>query len=167
MFQFVESDFVKHSSGVDEGKSLEKSSAETVLPAVNGEVFTKHNDVSAHASSIWLPKSRGQESVSVWSSTVDDDYFQTMGISLLHGRPFQLTDRVDSPRVAIVNELFAKHYLGRNPIGKRIRLNQPGAPWLEIVGVTPTIRYVQLFEPPLEYLYLPFSQNPRARGDHR
>jgi hypothetical protein len=30
---------VKHSSGVDEGKSLEKSSAETVLPAVNGEVF--------------------------------------------------------------------------------------------------------------------------------
>jgi hypothetical protein len=37
MFQFVESDFVNHSSGVDEGKSLEKSSAETVLPAVNGE----------------------------------------------------------------------------------------------------------------------------------
>jgi hypothetical protein len=37
MFQCVESDFVKHSSGVDEGKSLEKSSAETVLRAVNGE----------------------------------------------------------------------------------------------------------------------------------
>ena len=65
--------------------------------------------------------------------------------------------------MAIVNELFAKHYLGKNPIGKRIRLAQPGSPWIEIVGVTPTTRYVQMFEPPLDYLYLPFSQNPRGQ----
>jgi putative ABC transport system permease protein len=105
----------------------------------------------------------GQQSANVWASTVDDHYLQTLGISLLQGRAFQSTDRADSPRVAIVNELFAKHYLGRNPIGKRVRLNQPGAPWIEIVGVTPTIKYVQLFEPPLEYLYLPFSQSPRGQ----
>ena len=59
--------------------------------------------------------------------------------------------------------MFAKHYLGKNPVGKRIRLSQPGAPWIEIVGVTPTIKYIQMFEPPLEYVYLPFSQNPRGQ----
>jgi macrolide transport system ATP-binding/permease protein len=106
---------------------------------------------------------RGQESASALASTVDDHYFQTLGISLLHGRAFQSSDRADSPRVAIVNELFAKHYLGQNPIGKRIRLNHPGSPWIEIVGVTPTIKYVQMFEPPLDYVYLPFSQNPRSQ----
>ncbi len=106
---------------------------------------------------------QGQQSANVWASTVDEHYFQTLGILLLQGRAFQSTDRADSPRVAIVNELFARHYLGRNPIGKRIRLNQPGAPWIEIVGVTPTTRYVQMFEPPLDYLYLPFSQNPRGQ----
>ncbi len=105
----------------------------------------------------------GQESANVWSSTVDDHYFQTLGISLLYGRAFQSTDRADSPRVAVVNELFAKHYLGRNPIGKRIRINRPGAPWLQVVGVTPTTKYVQMFEPPLDYVYLPFSQNPRGQ----
>ncbi len=105
----------------------------------------------------------GQQSANVWASTVDDRYFQTLGISLLQGRAFQSTDRPDSPRVAIVNQLFAKHYLGNNPIGKRIRLAQPGSPWIEIVGVTPTTRYVQMFEPPLDYLYLPFSQNPRGQ----
>ncbi len=105
----------------------------------------------------------GQQSANVWASTVDDRYFQTLGISLVQGRAFQSTDRPDSPPVSIVNELFAKHYLGKNPIGKRIRLAQPGSPWIEIVGVTPTTRYVQMFEPPLDYLYLPFSQNPRGQ----
>src|ERR1700733_15613557 len=84
-------------------------------------------------------------------------------MSLLFVPAFRSTARADSPRVAIFNELFAKHYLGRNPIGKRVRLNQPGSPWIEIVGVTPTIKYVQLFEPPLDYVYLPFSQNPRGQ----
>jgi predicted permease len=106
---------------------------------------------------------RGQESATVWASTVDENYFQTLGISLIQGRAFQSADRADSPRVAIVNELFARHYLGQNPIGKRIRLAQPGSPWIEIVGLTPTTRYVQMFEPPLDYVYLPFSQNPRGQ----
>jgi macrolide transport system ATP-binding/permease protein len=106
---------------------------------------------------------RGQESASVWAGTVDDHYFETLGIPLLDGRGFESTDRADSPRVAVVNELFAKHYLGKSPVGKRIRLDQPGAPWIEIVGVTPTGKYAQLFEPPLDYVYLPFSQNPRGQ----
>jgi predicted permease len=106
---------------------------------------------------------RGQESASVWAGTVDDNYLQTLGIALLEGRGFEPTDRADSPRVAVVNELFAKHYLGKDAIGKRIRLEQPGAPWIEVVGVTPTGKYAQLFEPPLDYVYLPFSQNPRSQ----
>jgi hypothetical protein len=99
----------------------------------------------------------------VWAGTVDDHYLQTLGIRLLDGRGFEPTDRADSPRVAVVNELFAKHYLGKNPIGKRIRLEQPGAPWIEVVGVTPTTKYAQMFEPSLDYVYLPFSQNPRGQ----
>jgi predicted permease len=106
---------------------------------------------------------RRQESAAVWAGTVDDHYFQTLGIPLLDGRGFQPADRADSPRVAVVNQLFAKHYLGKNPIGKRIRLEQPDAPWMEVVGVTPTTKYAQLFEPALDYVYLPFSQNPRGQ----
>ncbi len=106
---------------------------------------------------------RGQESAHVWAGTVDEHYLQTLGVALLDGRGFEPSDRADSPRVAVVNELFAKHYLGKNPIGKRIRLEQPGAPWMEIVGVTPTTKYAQMFEPPLDYVYLPFRQNPRGQ----
>ena len=82
----------------------------------------------------------GQQSANVWSSTVDENYFQTMSITMLYGRAFQSTDGADSPRVAVVNELFARHYLGKNPIGKRIRLAQADSPWIQIVGVTPTTK---------------------------
>jgi predicted permease len=137
------------------------------LPGVKSATLSSAIPMNNWGSEVVIPEGyqfpRGQASANVWASTVDEHYFQTLGMSLLYGRAFQSTDRADSPRVAIVNELFAKHYLGRNPIGKRLRLNQPGAPWIEVVGVTPTIKYVQMFEPPLDYLYLPFSQNPRGQ----
>lgn len=37
-------------------------------------------------------------------SVVTESYFSTMGIALLRGRDFRNTDRLDAPRVAVVNE---------------------------------------------------------------
>jgi predicted permease len=136
-------------------------------PGVKSATIASAIPMNNWAQEVVIPEGyqfpRGQESASVLASAVDDRYFQTLGISIEQGRAFQSADRADSPRVAIVNQLFAKHYLGRDPIGKRIRVNQPGAPWIQIVGVTATGKYVQMFEPPFEYLYLPFSQNPRGQ----
>src|SRR3984893_17196149 len=42
--------------------------------------------------------------------TVDEGYFETMGIPILRGRGFRGCDTADAPRVAVVNEQFAKHY---------------------------------------------------------
>jgi predicted permease len=108
---------------------------------------------------------RGKDSDVVLSSVVDHNFFETLGVPVLRGRPFLATDRGDSPRVAMVNEAFADRYLGKNPIGKRIQIKdrEKGDPWVEVVGVTTTGRYFSIVEPPIEYLYLPLSQNPRTR----
>ena len=53
---------------------------------------------------------RGQESVSVWSSAVDENFFGTLGIGILRGRGIQRSDRSDTPQVAVVNEVFAQRY---------------------------------------------------------
>jgi predicted permease len=42
--------------------------------------------------------------------TIDEGYFQTMGIPILRGRAFLPSDTAEAPRVAIVNEHFAKHW---------------------------------------------------------
>jgi len=45
--------------------------------------------------------------------------FATMGLAILSGREFLTSDTAEAPRVAVVNEQFAKHYWsGANVVGK-------------------------------------------------
>jgi predicted permease len=103
----------------------------------------------------------GTEAVSVFSNTVSEGYFRTLGVPLVEGREFELTDRADSRRVVIVNEQFAhKYYPRQSAIGKRLRLNSAEGPLAEIVGVAKQSKYIFPIESPMEYLYLPLAQNP-------
>jgi predicted permease len=105
----------------------------------------------------------GQKSAGVFSSTVDEHYFETIGIPRVRGRGFLSTDTSDSPRVAIVNEAFAAKYLTTDPIGKRIRLEGATGPLVEVVGITATSKYLFVGESPTGFLYLPLTQNPEPR----
>ncbi|MGC4054036.1 MAG: ABC transporter permease [Paludibaculum sp.] len=65
-----------------------------------------------------------RESFQSTMDTVDPGYFQTMGIAITGGRGFTDSDTADAPRVAIVNEHFAKHYWpNENALGKHFRLD--------------------------------------------
>jgi predicted permease len=105
----------------------------------------------------------GTEAISVTSDTVSEGYFGTMGVPIVEGREFRSADRADSPRVAIVNELFAHRYYPRgSAIGKRFRLNGADGPAVEIVGVAKQSKYFFVIEPPSDYIYLPLAQNPSS-----
>ncbi len=113
--------------------------------------------------SVQLPP--GTEAIGVISNTVSDDYFDVIGIPIVDGRPVQVTDRADTPRVAVVNEVFArKYYPGQSAVGKRLRLNTTAGPLIQIVGVAKQSKYLFPVEPPLDYIYLPMTQNMQARG---
>jgi predicted permease len=95
--------------------------------------------------------------------TVDEGYFQTMGIPILRGRAFLESDTADAPRVAIVNTHFAKHYWpGGDALGKHIRLDNSNGVPVEIVGVAETIKY-QTMTDPMDFVYMPLAQHPVAR----
>jgi predicted permease len=82
----------------------------------------------------------GKESLDVFSDVVDQHFFATLGVPLERGRGFLPTDTADSPRVAVVNAEFAKHYLGPDPVGKRFRMNDRNGPWVEVVQVPSDLR---------------------------
>ena len=107
---------------------------------------------------------RDRESFTSPMDTVDEGFFETMGIPILRGRGFRASDTADAPRVAVVNEHFAKHYWpDADAVGKRIRLDSAtGAP-VEIVGVAQTIKYRDSFDRPMDFVYLPLAQHPVAR----
>jgi putative ABC transport system permease protein len=72
--------------------------------------------------------------------SVSDKYFSTLGLRILEGRDFTVDDADSKQPVAIVNASFAHKYWGnQSPIGRRIRIYNPGQPqpWRTIVGVVP------------------------------
>ena len=77
------------------------------------------------------------------------DYFRTMGVSLVRGRLFDQSDRLDSKPVIIINQRFAeKFFPSENPIGKRIQpgisLTDTDGPMREIIGVVTNVKHQSL-----------------------
>lgn len=91
--------------------------------------------------------------------TVQGDYFETMGIPVLDGRGFELSDDAGGTPVTLINETLAKrYYADRSPLGRRIRPG--GAPfWLTVVGVVKDVKQAGLSEATGTELY--FS-NPQV-----
>ncbi len=102
---------------------------------------------------------KGQDSDTVFGNIVDERYFDTMNTPVVRGRAFTADDKDATQRVAIVNQEFANAYWpNQEPLGKRLRLS-PSGPWLAVVGVTQTAKYLFIGEPPQKFFYLPFAQN--------
>jgi predicted permease len=107
---------------------------------------------------------KGQTSESLFANIVDEHYFDTMDTTVIRGRAFTADDKQGTRRVAIVNEEFAKSYWpNQDPLGKRFRMNSADAPWVEIIGVTKTGKYLFVGETPLKFVYLPWAQNPSSQ----
>ncbi len=133
------------------------------VPMIQTAAQSQFQDIGATRvipEGVLLPA--GTEAVSLISNTVSEGYFRTMDVPIVQGRDFLLSDRADTPRVVIVNEQFARKYYPQGAIGKRLRLNGPDGPFAEIVGVAKQSTYLSPVEPPMEYLYLPWAQNPIA-----
>ena len=88
------------------------------------------------------------------------DYFRTLGIPLLAGREFTTADNSDSPRVAVVNESFARKFnLGSRTIGTRMALGRGNRSLdIEIVGLVGDAKYSEVKDPPPAQFYLPYRQ---------
>ena len=87
-------------------------------------------------------------------------FFSTMQIPILLGREIGRRDG-SSDHVAVVNEVFAKHFFpGENPIGRHFQLGARDHSDIEIVGVSKTARLNTLKQDVPEVVYVPYQQNP-------
>ena len=60
-----------------------------------------------------------------------------------------------------MNQHLADHYWpNQDPLGKRFRLESANNAWVEIVGIAKTSKYIFVAEPPSDFVYLPYRQNP-------
>jgi predicted permease len=91
-------------------------------------------------------------------------YFKTLDIPLLSGRDFTRADGDSAPKVAIVNEAFArKFHLGQDAVGKRMSTNTGVGATLdiEIIGLMKDAKYSEVKDQVPPVFFRPYRQDPR------
>jgi putative ABC transport system permease protein len=101
--------------------------------------------------------------VPIW--TASPGYFKTMGIPLLSGRTFSVSDQPGTEPVAVVNRTFVERHLGGGEaVGLTVTLgsdpSSENAFRLRIVGVVGATRHDQLIKEPEPQLYYSNLQFP-------
>ena len=87
------------------------------------------------------------------------DFFGTMRIPVVSGRPFTREDGAGAQAVVLVNSTLATRvFPGEDPVGRRIR--PTNSQWLTIVGVVGSIRHGSLEETPRPEIYINYRQGP-------
>ena len=143
------------------GEVLEK------LRAQPGVVSAAEVDMTPISGSGWnegvRPDGFTGESKNSMFNRYGSGYLKTMGIALLAGRDFDARDTLGAPKVAVVNEAFAKlFFAGANPVGHTFRVEgEAGQPdrIYQIVGLVRNTKYYELREEFLPVSFLPIAQN--------
>src|SRR5581483_1648791 len=94
-------------------------------------------------------------------------YFRLLGVPLIAGREFTRADTFGAPKVAIVNEAFAKKFnLGRNAVGKRMSQNSgPNSKLdIEIVGLVQNAKYSEVKRDTPPVFFIPYRQEEKVFG---
>jgi predicted permease len=135
------------------------SAALAVVPVLDGNEWDSSVTVEGYAA-------KQGEWIDPHMQFVSPGYFATLKIPVILGRDFSTRDEKNAPKVAIVNERFAKRYIDGNPIGRHVGMGgDPGTKTdIEIVGVVADTRYEGLRDEIPYEMYIPHRQMPSQNG---
>jgi predicted permease len=93
---------------------------------------------------------------------ISPDYFHAAGTTLLEGRALSWHDDKNAPRVAVINQLFARKIFGSvgDAVGKYFKMED--GTHVQVVGITEDGKYYQLTEDPQPAMFLSFLQLPSS-----
>ncbi len=112
------------------------------------------------------PDGRVPQTAEVYFHNVRENFFAAMGIPLLLGRSFTAQDDLKAPKVAIVNQTFARKYLAEgNPIGQTFSMDISRPDPIEIIGVVRDTKYTAQRDEIPATLYRSWLQTPGATNE--
>jgi predicted permease len=93
---------------------------------------------------------------------VSPEYLHAARTALLSGRGFSWQDDKSAPRVAVVNQLFARRVFGSaaKALGRYFKTEDGTR--VQVVGIVEDGKYYQLTEAPKTAMFLPFLQSPSS-----
>jgi len=155
-------------AGYDEAQKrslFERINAELVAQPEVASVGMSDNALLTNSNSSSTVKLPGytpaeEENMNPLWLRVSPAFFTTLEAPLLQGRGFEERDGADAPKVAVVNESFAKHFFkGENPVGRRFGSRRSEDYEYEIVGMVKDFRQSSVNEREgREQVFFPFAQ---------
>jgi predicted permease len=134
-------------------------SVRSVSASYNTLVGGGGNGVMIHVLGYTPKPAENEKGVSAALDTVGPRFFENMRMPLVLGRSISEGDTEMAPKIAVVNQGFAREYLGDgNPIGRRFTPGDPKASSIEVVGVAADAKFFDLREEIPPTIYLPFLQ---------
>jgi predicted permease len=141
------------------------------LPGVHAasfSMFTFHQGMWSDDITVQgIPRTH-ENSQDVFNNVVGNGYFSTMSLPIVAGRGFDEHDKVDSPKVAVINETMAHMFFpNSSPIGHHYGIGDDPSHSgdIEIIGVVKNAKYHALDESPAMAAYLPYSQHVQYFGN--
>jgi putative ABC transport system permease protein len=137
------------------------------LPGVESAAFANGMPLSQTADTsfaiVGRPKPEPGKQPQTMLYITSPDYLRAMGIRLVKGRFFTAQDTQHSPRVAVIDETFARQqFPDQEALGQHLAGDGKNNPDAEIVGVVAHIKHFGLdaVERVQPQLYFPFNQAP-------
>jgi putative ABC transport system permease protein len=137
-----------------------------VLPGVESTGTINHTPLSGFGIIVFTgiegqPPPERDKDLPLGVGAVSPDYFRTLQIPLISGRVYDERDRADSPKVALVNQAFARRYFPAGDVlGKHIGFGCEKDLCRTIVGVVGNVRQESITTDVSPEIYVPFSQMP-------
>jgi predicted permease len=94
---------------------------------------------------------------------VSPDYFRAARTALLAGRSFAWQDDENAPRVAVINQEFARKVFGSTAKAMGEYFKRPDGTRLQVVGIAEDGKYHSLSEDTQPAMFLPFLQSPSTQ----
>jgi predicted permease len=119
------------------------------VPTLSGTRQNKRIAVPGHAPPPDAP-------IAVNTNGLAPNFFTAMELPIVAGRGFAESDDGTRPKVAVVNQSFARKYFGdEDPVGRQIVFNSPGDnSRAEVVGVAADAKYSVMRDAPPPAVYL-------------
>ncbi len=138
------------------------------LPGVSATTFSQNAllSLSSNTGSFFLPgtkpgpDNRIAPAGNLYVHEVRENFLETMQIPLLMGRQLTAQDNANAPKVAIINETFAKKFFpNESPIGKRFGYTRKRPDEFEIVGLAKDAKYTTQRDDIPPTAYQPWQQD--------
>jgi predicted permease len=130
-----------------------KSAALSGTPAINAGQWDSPIDIKGYTPA-------PGEDLNTLINRVSADYFKTLGIPVIQGRPIESRDTATAPKIVVVNQTLADHFFPHgDAIGHRFTVADPEVKgeW-EIAGVVGNTKYASPRDDARRMIYLPVTQ---------